>query len=337
MPGRPTWDTPRRAITAPRSRRRPLSRGSCGRSWSSRGAAAPFYGGVGLLLAGLDGAGRAHGACRSRCCPFDNKSEFQVILDFPEGTTLETSNAARRQRSRPISRDVPEVRSTEVYAGTSAPFNFNGLVRHYFLRRGANVADVQVNLAPQGRAAAGRATRSPWPCGPAIDSIAAALRASAKIAEIPPGPPVLSTLVAEIYAGRMTAPGWRRPGAVKAVFEQTPGVVDVDWTVEAPQQQESLRVDRVRAAQAGASVEQIAQTVYLALSGGTGGLASPPTAREGTCRSCRGCRLAQRGVVDGLLAHPVATSCRARSRWRASCGGLRRRGSPAASARISAR
>ncbi len=119
--------------------------------------------------------------------PFDNKSEFQVVLDLPEGATLETSNAAAQAVAAYL-RTVPEVVSTESYAGTAAPFNFNGLVRHYFMRRGANVADVQVNLLPKGERrrqshAIAVAVR------PAVDSIARAFGANAKIAEIPPGPP----------------------------------------------------------------------------------------------------------------------------------------------------
>jgi multidrug efflux pump subunit AcrB len=163
--------------------------------------------------------------------PFDNKNEFQVILDLPEGTTLETSHAAAIAVAEAM-RQVPEVRSTQVYAGTAAPFNFNGLVRHYFLRRGANVADVQVNLAPKDErhrqshaiAVSVRAM---------VDSIAEHFGARAKIAEIPPGPPVLSTLVAEIYGPDDST---RRLAAeqVRRVMESTPGVVDVDWSLEEP-------------------------------------------------------------------------------------------------------
>ena len=115
---------------------------------------------------------------------------------------------------------------------------------------------------------------------PAVDSIARSFGANAKIAEIPPGPPVLSTLVAEVYAAddstRLAA-----ATKVKAVMESTPGVVDVDWTVEAPQAKRSFRVDRVRAAEAGVTVEQVAQVLTMALSGADAGLASVPTAREG--------------------------------------------------------
>jgi multidrug efflux pump subunit AcrB len=130
--------------------------------------------------------------------PFDNKSEFQVILDLPEGTTLETTHAAAQDIARYL-HTCRRWRSTQVYAGTAAPFNFNGLVRHYFMRRGANVADVQVNLSREAPPQAGRATTSRWRCARA-SSHRRGYGARAKIAEIPPGPPVLSTLVAEVYA-----------------------------------------------------------------------------------------------------------------------------------------
>jgi multidrug efflux pump subunit AcrB len=236
--------------------------------------------------------------------PFDNKSEFQVVLDFREGTTLETSNAAAREVASYL-RTVPEVRSTEVYAGTAAPFNFNGLVRHYFMRSGPNVADVQVNLLPKS----GRDRQShaiAVAVRPGVDAIARRYDASAKVAEIPPGPPVLSTLVAEVY-GANDSVRIGTAAAVKRVFETTDGVVDVDWTVEAPQRSERFHVDRVQAAAAGASVEQITQTLYLALSGTSVGVAPSPTAREGTAIVAR-LPLDKRSSVDALLARPIATA-----------------------------
>jgi multidrug efflux pump subunit AcrB len=140
---------------------------------------------------------------------------------------------------------------------------------------------------------------------PAVDSIARQFGASAKVAEIPPGPPVLSTLVAEVYAAddssRLTA-----ANAVKKIFEQTPGVVDVDWTVEAPQLKRTFRVDRLRTAEVGASVEQITQTLYLALSGAPTGVASAPRAKEAVTIVPR-LAAAQRASVQSLLALPIAT------------------------------
>jgi len=261
-----------------------------------------FYGGIGVLLL-LSMGLVALKLVEVKMLPFDNKSEFQVVLDLPEGATLETSNAAAGAVAAYL-RTVPEVTSTEAYAGTSAPFNFNGLVRHYFLRRGANVADVQVNLLPKGERhrqshAVAVAVR------PAVDSIARGFGANAKIAEIPPGPPVLSTLVAEVYAAddrtRLAA-----AARVKAVMESTPGVVDVDWTVEAPQARLVFRVDRVRAGEQGVTVEQVAQVLTMALSGRDAGLASVPTAREGVAIVPR-LGLATRSGVEALLAVPVAT------------------------------
>ncbi|MBX6364655.1 MAG: efflux RND transporter permease subunit [Gemmatimonadetes bacterium] len=262
-----------------------------------------FYGGTaGLLL--LSVGLLLVRAVKVKMLPFDNKSEFQVVLDLPEGTPLETSQALGREVAAYLAR-VPEVRSTEVYAGTAAPFNFNGLVRHYFLRRGPNVADVQVTLVPKGERrrqshAIAVAVR------PGIDSIAARYGASAKVAETPPGPPVLSTLVAEVYAADDDA---RLEAArqVKHLFETTPGIVDVDWSVEAPQGTRRFRVDRVQAAEAGASVEQIAQTLALALSGTSIGLAPSETAREGVAIVPR-LELARRSSVEGLLAIPIATA-----------------------------
>ena len=262
-----------------------------------------FYAIVGGLLLGSMALVLVR-AVSVKMLPFDNKSEFQVVLDLPEGTTLETTQALGQTVAAYL-RTVPEVRSTEVYAGTAAPFNFNGLVRHYFMRRGPNVADVQVNLLPkedrrrQSHAIA-VAVR------PAIDSIARTYGASAKVAEIPPGPPVLSTLVAEVYAADDDT-RLETARRVKEIFETTPGVVDVDWTVEAPQANLDFNVDRVRAAQAGASVEQIAQTLALALGGAPAGTASSPTAREPTTIVPR-LALADRSTTEALLALPAATA-----------------------------
>ena len=262
-----------------------------------------FYAGVVILLF-LSMGLVAVRLVSVKMLPFDNKSEFQVVLDLPEGTTLETTNVAAQQIADYL-RTVPEVESTETYAGTAAPFNFNGLVRHYFMRRGANVADVQVNLVGKGD----RDRQShdiAVAVRPGVDSIAALFGARAKIAEIPPGPPVLSTLVAEIY-GPDQATRIETARKVMDVFESTDGVVDVDWTVEDPAAKRVFRVDRVRAADAGASVEQITQTLALALSGAPVGIAPSATAREGVAIVPR-LALGQRSSVEALLAMPIATA-----------------------------
>jgi len=286
-------------VTGPPSRYARLMRRLMGEPRSRR----LFYAGVLGLLAlsvGLLGVRLV----QVKMLPFDNKSEFQVILDLPEGTTLESSAAAAAEVAAYL-RGVPEVEHTQVYAGTAAPFNFNGLVRHYFLRRGANVADVQVNLQPKEERDR-QSHEIAVAVRPAVDSIARRYGASAKIAEIPPGPPVLSTLVAEVYAGSDSA---RLEAArrVKQVFEQTPGVVDVDWTVEDPGTRLTLTVDRARAAAAGASVEQIAQTVYLAQSGAPVGLIASGTAPEGIAIVPR-LPLERRSSLAALLAVNIATA-----------------------------
>ena len=267
-----------------------------------RGLRMGFYGGVVLLLIASMGL-VAMKAVQVKMLPFDNKSEFQVVLDLPEGASLETSNRVASEVAAYLS-NVPEVVSTQVYAGTSAPFNFNGLVRHYFMRSGSNVADVQVNLLPKGERDRQSHTIA-VAVRPGVDSIARKYNASAKVAEIPPGPPVLSTLVAEVYAtddaSRLAA-----ARAVKLVFEQTPGVVDVDWTVESPQRTQSFHIDRVRAAESGASVEQITQTLYLALSGTPSGMLRSGTAREGIAIVPR-LPVEHRSSVDALLSLPIST------------------------------
>ena len=270
---------------------------------TSRRRRLALYGAVGLLLVGSV-ALLALRLVEVKMLPFDNKSEFQVILDFPEGTTLETSNAAATEIAARLEQ-VPEVLNVQSYAGMASPFNFNGLVRHYFLRRGSNVADLQVNLLPKSE----RSRQShaiALGVRPAVDSIARRYGASAKIAEIPPGPPVLSTLVAEIY-GANDSVRLEAARRVKAVFEATPGVVDVDWTVEAPQTRWRLRIDRVRATEAGASVAQIAGTVALAMQGRVSGVLASTTAREDVAIVPR-LPLEHRASLQALLAIPVPTA-----------------------------
>jgi len=209
--------------------------------------------------------------------PFDNKNEVQVIVDMPEGTTLERTAGVAREIGAYLG-TVPEVTDMQIYAGAAAPVNFNGLVRHYDLRRGPHVADIQVNLAhkehrdDQSHDIAKR-IRVP------IQEIARRLGANVKIAEIPPGPPVLSTLVAEIY-------GPDRRGAldaarqVREVFESTEGVVDVDWIVEDDAPKAVFEVDREKAALHGVPAAQIVRTLRLALSGERVGILHEPRELE---------------------------------------------------------
>ena len=209
--------------------------------------------------------------------PFDNKSELQVIVDAPEGMPLEETLAAAREMADRLSLEK-EVRNIQVYAGSSAPFNFNGLVRHYFLRSGPAVADLQVNLLPKGeRKASSHALALRF--RPGVTEIAKRHGVQVKVAEIPPGPPVLSTLVAEVYGAD---PGARRKLAeqVLGVFESTDGVVDADWYVEAAQPKARFVVDREKAALSGIDPEQVAMTLRLAVDGLSPAVAHPGAQRE---------------------------------------------------------
>jgi multidrug efflux pump subunit AcrB len=235
-----------------------------------------FLAGMALLLAGA-GALVAAGAVRVKMLPFDNKSEFQVIVDMPEGAALEETARVARAIGDHLG-TVPEVTDYQLYVGTAAPFTFNGLVRHYFLRRGANVADVQVNLLPkhERRAQSHDIARR---VRPQIERIAARHGARVKVSEVPPGPPVLQTLVAEVY-GPDEASRLAVARQVMGVFEATPGVVDVDWYVEAPQPGHRFAVDREKAALHGIAAEQVVQALAAAVGGRPVGLLHLPRERE---------------------------------------------------------
>lgn len=211
----------------------------------------------------------AIGWVKVKMLPFDNKSEFQVIIDMPESATLEDTSRAALEMAGYL-KTVNEVTNYEVYAGTAAPFNFNGLVRHYYLRRGPHVADIQVNLVrknfrkDQSHPIARRVR-------PALREIADRWGARVKVAEVPPGPPVLSTLVAEIYG-----PDYERQREIAReivrVFEETTGVVDTDWYMEEGQTQVNLVVDKEKSALHGISAARIDQALQLASKGLYAGL-----------------------------------------------------------------
>jgi multidrug efflux pump subunit AcrB len=196
--------------------------------------------------------------------PFDNKSEMQIIVDMPEGTTLETTAALTKEMGEYL-KEVPEVTDYQIYVGTASPFNFNGLVRHYFLRSGSNVADIQINLAPKKN----RASQShdiAKRLRPDLKKIGDAYAARVKVSEIPPGPPVLSTLVAEIY-GPDPSRRTQIAADVKSIFSRTEGVVDIDWYVEDDQKKIIFEVDREKAAESGISTEVVSQSANMALAG----------------------------------------------------------------------
>jgi multidrug efflux pump subunit AcrB len=214
---------------------------------------------------------------RVKMLPFDNKSEFQIVVDLPEGTALEQTALVAREIGRHLV-GVPEVTDYQVYVGTAAPYNFNGLVRHSFLRRGSHQADLQVNLQPK-HARAAQSHDIAKRVRPGVQVIGARYGARVKVAEVPPGPPVLQTLVAEVYGpdlGRQVEVA----AQVKDIFARTPGVVDVDWYVEAPHPRIRLLVDREKAALHGITAEQVAEMLALAVGGTEVGLMHLPAEKE---------------------------------------------------------
>jgi multidrug efflux pump subunit AcrB len=241
------------------------------------------------------------GAVKVKMLPFDNKSEFQVILNLPEGTTLEQTARVAREMAAAL-RIEPEVRDYQVYAGTASPFNFNGLVRHYFLRRGSNVADIQVNLVAKHERSA-QSHDIAKRVRPRLTAIAQRYGAAVAVAEVPPGPPVLQTLVAEIY-GPSEAARLKLAEKVRNVFRQTPGVVDVDWYVEDQQPKTVLRIDSAKAALHGISEGVITRTVQLAMQGYPVTLLHAPDEREPVDIVLELPRAA-RSRAEDLLALPV--------------------------------
>lgn len=186
--------------------------------------------------------------------PFDNKNEFQVVVDMPEGTTLERTAVVTKEIAQYLT-TIPEVVNYQNYIGASAPITFNGLVRHYDMRGGSNMADIQVNLLHKED----RDLQShdiAKLVRPQIHKIAKKYGANVKIVEVPPGPPVLSTLVAEVY-GPNYEEQIKVANQVKTILETTPDVVDIDWMVEAPQVEYKLEIDREKAMLNGIAPQQV--------------------------------------------------------------------------------
>ena len=229
----------------------------------------------GLLLAAMATVGV--GCVKVNMLPFDNKSEFQIILNMPEGSALERTAQAAREIAAAV-RVEPEVTDYQIYVGTAAPFNFNGLVRHYFMRRGANVADIQVNLAPKHERKA-QSHDIAKRVRPQVAAIAAKFGARVAVAEVPPGPPVLQTLVAEIY-GPDEATRHATARQMRDIFKSTPGVVDVDRYLEADQPKARFVIDKEKAALHGISAETISQTLRIAVGGESVDLMHLPREKE---------------------------------------------------------
>lgn len=209
--------------------------------------------------------------------PFDNKNEFQVVIDMPEGTTLERTLLVTQEIGQYLSQQKL-VRNYQGYIGTAGPISFNGLVRHYDLRRGDNVADIQVNLADKKD----RSIQSHdivKQLRPAVQAIAKKYHANAKLVEVPPGPPVLSTIVAEIYG-----PDYKEQikiaEQVKNLIGNTEGIVDMDWMIEADQPEYAFEVDKEKAMKMGVAPAQVVATVQAALSKMPAGMMHNPVSFE---------------------------------------------------------
>lgn len=219
---------------------------------------------LGLLLIMLSVGLAAARLVVLKMLPFDNKSELQLVVDMPEGTPLETTAAAVRELTAYL-QQVPEVTDYQAYIGTASAINFNGLVRQYYLREDSHMADVQVNfrdktLRERSSHEIALSLREP------LQAIADPWQANLKLVEVPPGPPVQSPIVAEIYGLDYDAQ-LNRAKAIEQTFSKVEGVVDIDSTVEAAAPRKLIDIDRNKAAHYGLSQQQIVQAIKLALEG----------------------------------------------------------------------
>ncbi|RRD02893.1 efflux RND transporter permease subunit [Prevotella sp. OH937_COT-195] len=235
--------------------------------------------------------------------PSDNKSEFQIIVDMPEGTTLEQTDAVARELAGYASQDK-EVANYQIYSGTASPISFNGLVRHYDMRSGSNVADILVNLTPKGDRSEqshdiARRMREP------LQAIGKRHGANVKVVEIPPGPPVLSTIVAEIY-GPDADEQFRIAGKVKDMLQETENVVDVDWSREDAHPKLDIRIDKQKAATKGINTAMAVQEMRGAMEGMNAGVMHSTVAQTQTEINIRYPETARSSVADLLaLSIPI--------------------------------
>jgi len=239
--------------------------------------------------------------------PFDNKNEFQIVLDMPEGTPLEATDRVVREFEDVLS-GVPEVTSFVSYTGTASPMDFNGMVRHYYLRQAGNLADIRVNLASKTR----RVQQSHeilLRLRKDLQAVAERNNAAMALVEVPPGPPVIATLVAEVYGepGRTYADIMEGGRHVKGVMAGEPFVVDIDDTMEAARDRLDFVLDKEKAALHGVSTEQVTRALRVALSGG-----APATVHLSDERQPLRVRIIlpreTRASEAGLLQLPVRTT-----------------------------
>lgn len=230
--------------------------------------------------------------------PFDNKSEFQVVVDMPTGTPVERTQAVLFELADAL-RVVPEVTSVQTYAGTSAPINFNGLVRQYYLREAPEQGDLQVNLVDKSHRHR-KSHEIARDVRPALYAIAKRWQADLKVVEVPPGPPVMSPIVAEVYGNDDT----RRIALahqVRAAYAATADIHAIDDSTADPAPQIVLRIDQHKAARLGVTPAAVARVIRLALSGENVTSAHDPQAKYAVPVQLR-LPAAQMGDLDAVLA-----------------------------------
>jgi multidrug efflux pump subunit AcrB len=252
------------------------------------------------VTAGLFGGSLALalGVVPLKMLPFDNKNEFQLVVDMPESSTLEKTDAVIRDLEAFL-RTQPEVTAFTTYAGTASPMDFNGLVRHYYLRRGSHVGEIRVNLLHRKEREAS-SHEIVLRIRNEVEALARRHGANVKLVEIPPGPPVLSTVVAEVYGQphHTYADLVDRAAEVAARMREEKGVVDVDVSAEDAQPQLTFVTDREKAALNGISTEEVAQTVALALGGMSAGTLHVPGEQNELSLTLRLPRAARSGAAD---------------------------------------
>ena len=235
--------------------------------------------------------------------PFDNKNEFQIVLDMPEGASLEATDRCVRA-FEDFLRGVPEVTNFVSYAGLSSPMDFNGMVRHYYLREGAHQADIRVNLADKEQ----RAQQSHaviLRLRTELEAIAGAYGCRLKIVEVPPGPPVISTITAEVYGtpDRTNEQLIQGAGHLQSLMREEPGVVDIDASYAFPSQRVNFVPDKEKAALHGVSTAEMAQTLRTAV----GGRFAGQSAFAGRAAAVAGeARAAPQSTLQRLHAHAIA-------------------------------
>jgi multidrug efflux pump subunit AcrB len=273
----------------------PFLGGAAGRSNRLR-----LAGGVGLaILASI--ALVPMGLVVMKMLPFDNKSEFQVVVDLPTGTPVETTDAVLREMAAELA-TVPEVVNYQIYTGLAAPINFNGLVRQYYLRGGGEVGDIQVNLADRGDRNR-KSHEIAQSVRPALEAVAQRHGAEVKVVEVPPGPPVLSPIVAEIYGPDYEAQ-MRLAKQLRKQFEKTPDITAIDDTVLDPAERIVLQLDVAKAAQFGIAAADVTRIAQLAL--GPADVAPLHDASSKYVRQVRiGIADGEKGSLDALLKMKV--------------------------------